>query len=344
MSTKVFAVMATFAAVGLGVTSGWLYLEENRLSDEVHLLEQSQSALRQENRSLERTQRRLEADNTRLQSTLDRIGGQRVETESRISALQSRVEELEDALADAETEQRTLVAEQEQADEVRAETRTRLTDTETALVEREAELEQAEADIAQLEAENSRLTDELAETRERLSGREETLAELSERLDREQSALTALEERLSLAEEESRELISQLDDGTTLIQLPERILFDTGSAALSLAADDALQEIVTVLDSFPDYRVSVVGHSDSRTISQDLRAIYPTNWELSAARASAAVRRLASMGVAPDRMRAVGVAATQPLVEEIDEASRRQNRRIEIVLEPPLSVEPLATP
>lgn len=344
MSAKAFAVIATLTATGLAVMSGWLYVDRNQLTEEVGLLEQTQSAMRQENRSLERAQRRLEADNTRLQSTLDRIGGQRDETENRINTLQSRVEELQEALADAETEQQTLVAELEETERELAHARASLTDTEAELMERESALEQAEAEINRLDAENLDLAQELSDTRERLSGREETLAELNERLDREQSALIALEERLSLAEEESRELVSQLDDGTTLIQLPERILFDTGSAALSSEANEALQEIVTVLDSFPDYRVSVIGHSDSRTISQELRATYPTNWELSAARASAAVRRLADMGVEQNRMRAIGVAATQPLVEETDEASRRQNRRIEIVLEPPLSMETLARP
>jgi chemotaxis protein MotB len=55
---------------------------------------------------------------------------------------------------------------------------------------------------------------------------------------------------------------------------------------------------------------------------------------LSSARASAAVRRLAELGIDEQRLRATGVADTQPQVEETDDVKRQQNRRIEIVLEP----------
>lgn len=195
-----------------------------------------------------------------------------------------------------------------------------------------------------LQSEQSRLTAEQTAHRatelqyqqalNRLHGREETVSELKARLARERSALESLQQELSLAENEQRQLIEKMDDGATVIKLPERILFSTGSARLSDDANAVLEQVAQAIDSFPDYRVVIRGHTDSRSISPGLQSIFPTNWELSAARAAAAVRRLADLGLSRTRLEATGVADTRPLVEEVDDAARRQNRRIEIMLEP----------
>lgn len=349
MSAKAVAIMASLATISLGAATGWYYFQNNNLSESVSTLEQERTELRLTNQQLERDKNSLESRNTRLQQNLDQLSSETESTSDTAERLRERVGELETALSDREQErdelQASLDSAEDEIDAYRSENET----LSTSLAEAEAQLAEREQDLATRQEEMQSMQDRLTETREdlaaaqnRLQGREETLAELNTRLEREQQALTELEDRLSLAEQERRELVEQTDDGATLIKLPERILYDTGSAELNAEASSVLTEIATVIESFPDYTISVIGHSDSRTISSSLQATYPTNWELSAARASAAVRELSRLGVDAGRMKATGVASTQPLVEEVDSNSRAQNRRIEIILEPPLDTEVLA--
>ena len=104
-------------------------------------------------------------------------------------------------------------------------------------------------------------------------------------------------------------------------------MFSSGSAVLSL-------EAVQILDSIADYilqstrPVDVIGHTDNVPIAT---ALFPSNWELSAARAGSAVRYLTEKGVDPDRLRAIGRANTRPLEPNTSEAKRSLNRRVEFI-------------
>ena len=97
-----------------------------------------------------------------------------------------------------------------------------------------------------------------------------------------------------------------------------------------------LDLLASVLESNPDYVVRIEGHTDDVPIATSQ---FPSNWELSAHRASAVVRFLISRGVEADRMIAVGMADTQPKVPHRDDAgnpiveNRDINRRIVIKIE-----------
>ena len=93
---------------------------------------------------------------------------------------------------------------------------------------------------------------------------------------------------------------------------------------------------MAIADSLRDYKnqdILVQGHTDNAVIRGALKEIFPTNWELSVARATAVVRFLHEVGrLEPERLSACGYSSYRPLVSNDTREGRRQNRRIEIIL------------
>ncbi|WP_322520323.1 OmpA family protein [Guyparkeria halophila] len=119
------------------------------------------------------------------------------------------------------------------------------------------------------------------------------------------------------------------------LRVKDNILFPTAEAGLSQAGRELLTRLADRLDD-SDYRITVEGHTDNRPI-QTWR--YPSNWELSAARAAAVVRELIDAGIRPRRLHAVGLADTQPIAGNGTAAGRAENRRVDLVLELPAAEE-----
>ena len=149
-----------------------------------------------------------------------------------------------------------------------------------------------------------------------------TIAELEQALASENTAMDELSVLLNQMAESNQELVRKLEDGSTMIELPERVLFQSGSAKINSQGQQTLALLVKALKSFPNHIISVQGHSDSRPITVNLATQYPSNWELSTARAAAAVRILLDQGISSRRMQAVGFADSKPLVMEVDDATR----------------------
>ncbi len=108
----------------------------------------------------------------------------------------------------------------------------------------------------------------------------------------------------------------------------ENLLFPRGSAELTHRAHQLLTPIARVLQTVPT-EIMVEGHTCPQPIST---VAFPSNWELSAARASSVVRFLQRQGVAANHLRAVGYADTRPRVPNTTEAQRAKNRRVDIVI------------
>jgi chemotaxis protein MotB len=112
------------------------------------------------------------------------------------------------------------------------------------------------------------------------------------------------------------------------LELSSSLLFPSGDAIPHQDAFDIIEKISTILAPF-DNPIQVEGFTDILPFST---ALYPTNWELSAARAASIVRMLAMNGVQPERLAAVGYGEFQPIADNTDAIGRARNRRVVLVI------------
>jgi chemotaxis protein MotB len=113
------------------------------------------------------------------------------------------------------------------------------------------------------------------------------------------------------------------------VEVAEQLFFDSGRAALKDQGKEVLKRVGEVLKGYDNKVIRVVGHTDNVPISTSQ---FPSNWELSAARATTVVRFLQGAGVPPERMTASGRGEFSPIAQNDDADGRRKNRRIEITL------------
>ena len=162
----------------------------------------------------------------------------------------------------------------------------------------------------------------------RLRDRDRELTRLREDKARIERRLRALAPRGSI----------DVDDGKVILQ--GEVLFDTNSDALKPAGAALMTEmghnLPALLAAEPTQMVLVGGHTDDRALRAD--APFASNWDLSAARALAVTRVLIGAGVDSRRIFASGFGAGHPRAANTDEAARRKNRRIEVLLVPMGSV------
>ncbi|WP_355660192.1 flagellar motor protein MotB [Halomonas salifodinae] len=143
-----------------------------------------------------------------------------------------------------------------------------------------------------------------------------------------------LQEEVSARLGEARELpslegveISPVAEGLNL-RIQDRLLFDSATAELSEAGRELIERLVAIIQRH-EGTVSVEGHSDDRPIFTDR---FPSNWELSSARAIVILRQLERAGVDASRLRAIGYGETRPLADNDSPEGRAANRRVEVIV------------
>lgn len=112
------------------------------------------------------------------------------------------------------------------------------------------------------------------------------------------------------------------------VEIKTSILFPSGSARLAPSAIDTLGKIAAILARYPN-PIHVEGFTDNRPINTPA---YPSNWELSAARAASVVQLFAQSGVAPERLAAVGYGEFHPVGDNATAEGRNANRRVVLVV------------
>jgi len=122
------------------------------------------------------------------------------------------------------------------------------------------------------------------------------------------------------------------DDVGVLLRVNSDALFAPGSAQLTPGAEKILVQVLNVLKEYNSYLV-VRGHADEKEILAN--SAYPSKWELSGARAAAAVRFVADGGIKPTRLRAVAYADTRPLEPGTSPEGIAKNRRVEFYFHRP---------
>jgi chemotaxis protein MotB len=111
--------------------------------------------------------------------------------------------------------------------------------------------------------------------------------------------------------------------------MTDKLLFDSGSAIIKPQAFHTLDEIGHIVAAERQHPVAVEGHTDNRPIATSQ---YPSNWQLSGARAAAVVQRLVHSGVAPKRTSLSGYASQHPVTTNATAYGRARKRRVEIIL------------
>ncbi|MCM8612006.1 flagellar motor protein MotB [Accumulibacter sp.] len=141
----------------------------------------------------------------------------------------------------------------------------------------------------------------------------------------------ALNQRLQTEIAADQVQIRQLSD-RLVVTFVDEILFASGSAEMHAKGRATLAQAVPTLSALSGHWISVQGYTDSEPIGPALRGRYPTNWDLSAARAVDVVRYLQSQGVDPTNLVAAGYGQYQPVAPNDTAQGRAKNRRIEVVL------------
>ncbi len=112
------------------------------------------------------------------------------------------------------------------------------------------------------------------------------------------------------------------------VEINTSILFSSASADLELEAYEPLKKLAGILAGLPNY-IDVEGYTDNMPINN---AVYPSNWELSAARAASVVQLFIKSGVDPDHLSVIGYGQYRPIASNNTMEGRRQNRRVRVVI------------
>ena len=194
-------------------------------------------------------------------------------------------------------------------------------------VEVESKLEALEEEKVDLIEANEQLYSDVKEKESELAKLKETYTEMEEKLK---------------AEIGSGEIRLSQVGGRLQVALVDKILFDSGDARISKRGESVLMRVGQVLGTIKDKQIQVSGHTDNAPISEKLAAQFPTNWELSVARATNVVRFLGEKAGVPEHfLAAAGHGPHRPVASNATPQGRAQNRRIEILLTP--LIQPVTT-
>ncbi len=282
-------------------------------------LEQSRKASAQTAAALEA----LQQEKTRLSNELLAAQSATKELERQVATLQQDKQKL---MSGTTTAQEEIARLQKRAGGLETEV-ARAADLTKRLEARDQEIGKLQASIAQ---DKDRLK---AEEAEKASLEQERAAKEAEiqRLTKTHEDLTkSLEAEIAKGDIKIRQVRDRLT-----INMVDRVLFDSGQAKVKPAGLKVLKQVSDILKKVADKQIRIEGHTDNVPIRGKLKERYPTNWELSTARATNVVRYLIEEGgVDQVNLAAVGYADTRPVASNDGEEGRTTNRRIEITLYP----------
>ena len=195
-----------------------------------------------------------------------------------------------------------------------------------------------EQTLRQLTEQVSALEIELDSANQRTQNMESMAQAMTEENRRFGELVNQLQDSLGLTIAEKNSQISEIHSDYRVIEYSTDILFQSGSSVLSEPGKQVLKELSAVLDQdVSDSRIiSFEGHTDNVPIKGTLAQTYPTNWELSLARAATATRFMIEQGLSATRVRAVGYGSSRPVASNDTPQGRSANRRIEVHLVPEL--------
>ncbi|WP_410004765.1 flagellar motor protein MotB [Aequorivita nionensis] len=205
-----------------------------------------------------------------------------------------------------------------------------------ALEERLADMKKTNEDLIQSSKDLTMLTSKgatnLEKSLESLKEKDLKITRLQDALNKKDSVTLALV--TSLKREvgvNDPDIEVNVEKGVVYISLSDKVIFKSGSYQISNRASEILGKVAKVINGKPDFEAMVEGHTDNVPYKNGLLL---DNWDLSVKRATAIVRELQNLGVAPSRLVAAGRADYVPLVPNTTAENRATNRRTRILVLP----------
>ncbi len=173
--------------------------------------------------------------------------------------------------------------------------------------------------IAALEDQNSKLKVNLSQKKQEVEKTSSTYQEL----------LKEMKGEIAQGQITIKEL-----KGKLTMDVVDKILFASGEAKVKKEGLEVLSRVVEILKNVKDKNIRVEGHTDNVQITSKLAKVYPTNWELSSARALNVTKYLQQQGIDPAILSATAFGEYQPIADNATPEGRAKNRRIAIILLP----------
>lgn len=145
--------------------------------------------------------------------------------------------------------------------------------------------------------------------------------------------IKALNYQIEEADLDSKINIEKQSNSVFIMRMADSVLFDTGKADLSIEANDVLHSLFIIMDGYLDYidMVRIEGHTDNRPIKT---AKFPSNWELSSARALNVLKvLLGTTTIGPDQVAYTGYGEYRPIAENDSPENMAKNRRVDFFIE-----------
>ncbi|MBW2937631.1 OmpA family protein [Aureisphaera sp. CAU 1614] len=205
-----------------------------------------------------------------------------------------------------------------------------------ALEKRVADLKQDKDDLIKSSKDLTMLTKQgatnLEKSLESLKEKDLKISRLQDALNKKDSVtlalVTSLKKEVGLNDQDIQ---INVEKGVVFISLSDKVLFKSGSYELSNRANEILGKVATVINSKPDFEALVEGHTDNVPYRS---GVLLDNWDLSAKRATAVVRKLKELGANPAQLIAAGRGEYVPLVPNTTAENKSTNRRTKIYVLP----------
>lgn len=283
------------------------------LESKLKASEANQTTLQQEYAGLKTRYDELENTNLQLAQRLEGLGVELEKKDSIVKQKEDVLREYDEAKHALESELKNLQAQ--------------IDARELEIKEKEAALEELSNTRRQIETSIQYLESDLEDREKKIKEQAQIIEELDSTKD---EIEVKLKEQIKTQQIKLEEM-----EGKLKVTFIDRILFDSGSVKINKNGKDLLSKLAQTLRQREDQTIIIQGHTDNVAMGPELQKIYPTNWELSAGRATAVLRYLIeNAAIEPGRCTACGYSFYRPVASNESEDGRRQNRRIEIVLVP----------
>lgn len=285
-----------------------------KLRNENHSLDVTNTELKSRIQVVERHMKRLEEDQLKVQRDYNRIDNKYKKT----NELYQNLLKIQTELASGTDREASRILNELQA-------------LQKSLMEKEDRLIRLESSLDQ----KKRNLDELQEDYQAQNSR---LMELESILSHKDSIMNGLRAKVAQAlyAFDADELTVEMKNGKVFVSLEEKLLFGSGSYSVAAKGQDALKKLAGVLEQNPDIQILIEGHTDNVPINSTSNLMID-NWDLSVKRATSIVRILLdNSSIDPTRLTAAGRGEFLPIADNTITEGKQKNRRTEIILTPRL--------